>query len=224
MLKPIGMARVIAFDLIGTLFSLEALVEAARRFVDNAEGFVALWRSKQLEYAVLLSLMGRYEDFGKVTERALRYAARRFGVALSDDAVKALVGAWTRLRPYEDVPEVLPLLAERYTVVAVVNPHREMAEALLANAGLRRYFAELFTSDRVGVYKPSPRVYLMVTELGVRPSDAAMVTANPWDAAGAANAGLKAVYLNRSGLPEEELGLKPAAVVRDLRELAAADL
>jgi FMN phosphatase YigB (HAD superfamily) len=48
------------------------------------------------------------------------------------------------------------------------------------------------------------------------------VSSNPWDVAGALNAGLKAIYLNRRGLPTEELGPEPALVVRDLDELADA--
>jgi hypothetical protein len=40
-----------------------------------------MWRSKQLEYAFLLFMMGRYERFWTVTERALRYVNRGLGEA-----------------------------------------------------------------------------------------------------------------------------------------------
>lgn len=90
---------VLAFDIYGTLFDLGPLVEAARGLAPDPAGFVAMWRLKQLEYALLLSMMGRYEKFWVVTERALRYVNRRLGLGLGEAELRRLPEAWLRLRP-----------------------------------------------------------------------------------------------------------------------------
>ena len=72
----------LAFDAYGTLFSLQAVADACEAaFPGQGERLARLWRSKQLEYAMLLSLMDRYEDFARVTERALDYSCRALGLA-----------------------------------------------------------------------------------------------------------------------------------------------
>lgn len=213
---------VLAFDIYGTLFDLGSLVEEARGLVPDPAGFVAMWRSKQLEYALLLSMMGRYEKFRVVTERALRYVNKSRGLGLGEAELRRLLEAWLRLRPHPDVPKALPKLASRYTVVALTNGDVDMVDELLRNAGIRHHFAAIFSAEEAGVYKPSPRMYSLVARLGVQLGEVALVSSNPWDAAGAANAGLVAVYVNRHGLPPEELDAAPHLVVGDLEELAAA--
>jgi 2-haloacid dehalogenase len=214
------MLKVLAFDVFGTLYDVGTLVSAAEGTVPDPEGFVRTWRAKQLEYTHLLSMMERYESFWKVTERALRYTVRRFGITLSDEEIERLMGAWLRLRPHGDVPEGLTRLAERFELVALTNGDREMVDALLSNTGLRRFFADLLTAEEVGVYKPSPKIYALVERLGVSRSEVGLVSSNPWDVAGAGAAGLTPIYVNRYGLPHEELGVVARIEVRDLRELA----
>jgi 2-haloalkanoic acid dehalogenase, type II len=212
--------EVLAFDVFGTLYDVGSLVSAAEGIVPNPEAFVRTWRAKQLEYTHLLSMMERYERFWNVTERALRYTLRLFGISLSDQGVEELMGAWLRLRPYGDVPEALARLAERFKLVTLTNGDREMVDALLSNTGLRGFFADLLTADEVGIYKPSPKVYALVERLGVSRSEVGFVSSNPWDVAGAGAAGLTPIFVNRHGLPQEELGIVARVEVRDLRELA----
>lgn len=104
----------------------------------------------------------------------------------------------------------------------MTNGDVDMANELLRNAGVRHHFAAILSAEEVGVYKPSPRVYGLVARLGVQLREVALVSSNTWDAAGAANAGLRAVYVNRRGLPPEELDAAPHLVVGDLEELAAS--
>lgn len=216
--RQVPAVGVLAFDIYGTLYDLASLAEAVRGLVPDPVGFVELWRAKQLEYALLLSVMGRYESFRSVTERALRYTIKRLGLGLKEREIEMLMEAWLRLKPYPDAARSLPRLAKRHKLVALTNGDRDMVDALLRNTGLRAHFAEILSAEEVGVFKPSPKIYGLASRLG----DAALVSSNPWDVAGALNAGLKAIYLNRRGLPTEELGPEPALVVRDLDELADA--
>lgn len=134
------------------------------------------------------------------------------------------MSAWLRLRPYDDAVEALPVLAQRYVLVALTNGNRDFVERLLSNTGLRPYFKRLLTADMAGAYKPSPKVYHLVRELGVEPRDAALVSSNPWDVAGAGAAGLKTCYVDRYGLPLEELDVVPDVVVKSLRELLSLEI
>ncbi|NTU86036.1 MAG: HAD hydrolase-like protein, partial [Chloroflexales bacterium] len=61
---------------------------------------------------------------------------------------------------------------------------------------------------------------LAPAHLGCRPAEVLFVSANGWDVAGAAHAGLSTCWVNRGAAPPEELGLTPMLVVRDLAELA----
>ncbi len=214
------MIKVLAFDVFGTLYDVGSLVSEAEVVVPDPEAFVRTWRAKQLEYTHLLSMMGRYERFWKVTERALRYTLKLFGVSLNDEQIGRLMRAWLTLRPHGDVPETLTRLAGRFKLVTLTNGDRDMVDDLLGNTGLRKFFADLLTADEVGVYKPSPKVYTLTDRLGVGRSEVGFVSSSPWDVAGAGAAGLTPIYVNRHGLPQEELGIEALIEVRDLRELA----
>ena len=68
-----------------------------------------LWRTEQLEYTWLRSLMGRYTDFWKVTEDALDFAFDMHQIndpGLSRD----LKEAYLELNCYPEVPEALSIL------------------------------------------------------------------------------------------------------------------
>jgi 2-haloacid dehalogenase len=134
--RQVPAVGVLAFDIYGTLYDLASLAEAARGLVPDPVGFVELWRAKQLEYALLLSVMGRYESFRSVTERALRYTIKRLGLGLKEREIEILMEAWLRLKPYPDAARSLPRLAKRHKLVALTNGDRDMVDALLRNTGL----------------------------------------------------------------------------------------
>jgi 2-haloacid dehalogenase len=73
----------------------------------------------------------------------------------------------------------------------------------------------------VRVFKPPRKVYdLAIDALGVKAGEIAFVSSNRWDVAGAAQAGLKPIWVNRAGNPDEYLDLAPVAVIRSLAEVA----
>src|SRR4249919_3781908 len=72
------MPRAFVFDAYGTLFDVHAAIARHRDAAGpEADRFSEIWRSKQLEYAWLLSAAGHYVDFWILTERALDYAFAR---------------------------------------------------------------------------------------------------------------------------------------------------
>jgi 2-haloacid dehalogenase len=210
----------VAFDLYGTLLDPASVRGACAEVSFEPDAMAALWRQKQIEYSWLRALMGRYEDFAAVTEAALDHVAERMDLALDAPARARLLDAWLDLAPFPEVAGALDALAPRPLAV-LSNGAPAMLEAALAAAGLRERFAHVLSVDAVRTYKPAPAVYALAEEAFALPRERLLfVSANPWDAAGAAAFGLPTARLNRAGVPGERLGAEPALVVRDLAELA----
>jgi 2-haloacid dehalogenase len=207
------------FDAYGTLFDVRSVADAAREVTDDAAGFVATWRQKQLEYTWLRALMDRYEDFWAVTESALRYAVRRHGLTVSEAQLRRLLEAYLTLAPFPEVRTALARLAGRPRAV-LSNGSPRMLAAAVASAGLARELEHVISADRVRTYKPSPAVYALGPQtLGIPAGELLFVSSNGWDVAGAKAFGYQVAWCNRLGAPAEELGVAPDVVVRSLDEL-----
>jgi 2-haloacid dehalogenase len=211
----------VVFDLYGTLLEVASLSGAAAKVTTETGPFVDLWRTKQLEYTWLRSLMGRYQNFWDTTGDALDYALDRFGIA-ADEALRAeLLHSWLDVRPYHEVIDALSTLAPRPLAV-LSNGNPDMLNAGIAAAGLRDIFAHVLSVDAVKAFKPYPAVYeLAVNAFEVPTERILFVSSNGWDAAGARAFGFPVAWVNRTGAPVERLGIQPSLVVADLAELAA---
>lgn len=215
------MIRVAAFDAYGTLLDFNAAAAACSDALgDGTTAISELWRRKQLEYTWLRSLMGRHADFRRVTADALDFALEAHGTA--DTAVRArLLDLYGALAPHAGARESLDAARDLGLGTCVLsNGTPDMLEAGLGSAGLT--VDAILSIEAVGIYKPDPRVYALVCDrFDVIPPEVAFVTANGWDAAGAAAFGFKVVWINRAGAPVDRLPAGPAAVLRDLGDLAA---
>jgi 2-haloacid dehalogenase len=215
----------VAFDLYGTLLEVASVGRAAAEVTEDPAALVDLWRTKQLEYSWLRSLMGRYQDFWTTTGDALDYSLDRLGITVDDDTRARLLGAWLDVSVYPEVPEALNALAaggsRRLAVLSNGNP--DMLEAGLAAATLRDRFEHVLSVDEVGVFKPHPSVYELALKAFSRPAERILfVSSNAWDAAGARTFGFPVAWVNRAGVPFERLGVTPDLIVADLAELAEA--
>jgi 2-haloacid dehalogenase len=97
-----------------------------------------------------------------------------------------------------------------------------MLQAAAQNAGILPLLDRVISVEEVGVFKPSPRVYGLAPErLGVSSAELGFVSSNGWDVAGAASAGLRALWIQRSAAePPEELGFGAERVVQALTDLS----
>lgn len=219
-------SRAFVFDLYGTLLDVRSVAEACRSAMPAGPSsdpgpLVDLWRAKQLEYSWLRALMGRYVDFWAVTGDALDYAAARLGLRLDGGARDRLLDAYRRLSPFPEAADVLDRLAPRPRAI-LSNGSPDMLRASLAGSGLEGRLDPVLSVDAVGTYKPSPAVYRIACDaLGLPAEAITFVSANAWDAAGAAAFGLRTVWVNRSGLPFDRLGVSPDVEARDLTALLA---
>ncbi|MDQ2696293.1 MAG: haloacid dehalogenase type II [Pseudomonadota bacterium] len=206
------------FDAYGTLFDVHSAVARHRpRLGEAADRVSALWRTKQLEYSWLRSLMGRHADFWQVTGDALDYALEAAGI--TDNSVRDdLMNAYLRLDCYPEVPQVLGRLRERGIATAILsNGTPAMLAAAVAEAGIGGLLDAVLSVEEVGVYKTDPRVYqLAVDRLEAQPQAICFQSSNGWDVAGAVSFGFRVVWINRFGQPRERLPFPPEAVLKSL--------
>jgi 2-haloacid dehalogenase len=210
--------RACVFDAYGTLFDVHSAVARLRaRVGGQADALSELWRTKQLEYTWLRALMGRHVDFWRLTGDALDHALARTG---TEPALREpLMQAYLALDAYPEVPDVLLRLREHGLRTAILsNGAPEMLAAGARSAGIDALVDAILSVEDVGIYKPHPKVYqLAVDRLALPPEAIAFQSSNAWDVHGAATFGLRAVWINRTGMPPERL---PGAAEHELRDLS----
>ena len=212
----------VVFDAYGTIFDVHSVTRLADRlFPGRGAQLSAVWRTKQLEYTWLRSLMQRYEDFDAVTDAALDWSLASLGLAADIASRLALHDEYRRLAPFPDAVEALDRLARTHRLAILSNGSPAMLEAVVDNAQLRSSFAGgLLSVHAAGIFKPAPVVYqLAVDALGLPPGRILFVSSNGWDAAGAKAHGFRACWVNRGAAPVERLGSEPDRVVPDLGAL-----
>lgn len=210
--------RACVFDAYGTLFDFNSAVMRCRDAIgDDAARLSEIWRTKQLQYTWLRSLMHKHADFWQVTGDALDYALAAVGIA--DPALRErLMALYRMLDTFPEVPSVLQELKAGGMRTAILsNGAPDMLGAAVAAAGLDDVLDAWLSVEDVGVYKPDPRVYqLAVDRLGV-PADAiCFMSSNAWDAVGAAAFGFRVVWVNRYGQPHERLPARHDVELTDL--------
>lgn len=127
--------------------------------------------------------------------------------------------AYLSLACFPEVARALERLAGRPRAI-LSNGAPAMLEAAVRSSGLGRHLQHVISVDAVKTYKPSPRVYALGPEtLGVPAGELLFVSSNAWDVAGAKAFGYRVAWCNRLDAPEEELGVRPDVVVRDLTQL-----
>jgi 2-haloacid dehalogenase len=211
------------FDAYGTLFDVHSAVGKYReRLGENADRVSALWRTKQLEYTWLRSLMRRHADFWQVTQDGLDYALDTFGIG-GPGWRNDLMNAYLHLDCYPEVPEMLRRLKRGALRTAILsNGSPAMLNSAVKNTGLADLIDLTLSVEQVGIYKPDPRVYqLAVDRLALDPQAISFQSANAWDAAGAAASGLRVVWVNRSAQRPERLPFPPDTEIKSLDELPA---
>ena len=219
--STIGGIKACVFDAYGTLFDVHSAVGKHRsRLGDAADQVSAVWRTKQLEYTWLRSLMQRHADFWQVTREALDFAFEMHGLKDSELG-KDLMEAYLQLECYPEVPGTLAELNTRGFEIAILSTGTPMMlEAAVKNSGLEWLIPRIFSVETAGVFKPDPRVYrIAADQLSLKPEEIVFQSSNAWDAAGAAAFGFNVAWVNRFGQSPERLPGKPQVEIKDLSEL-----
>lgn len=209
------------FDAYGTLLDFNSAADQARDVLGaRAEKLSDLWRSKQVQYTWLRSLMGAYVPFWQVTGEALDYALET--LQIDDPALRSrLMNLYQQLSPFADAaPALRELRALGYKTGILTNGSPDMIIAGCQHAGLSGLLDLILSVAEVGVFKPHPSVYeLAEKRFGVRREHIAFVSSNGWDAAGAAHFGFRVAWCNRYDQRPEQLPGQPHAVIQSLAQL-----
>jgi 2-haloacid dehalogenase len=221
------MAREISalvLDAYGTIFDVHSVTRRAESlFPGKGEALSAAWRSKQLEYTWQRTIMGRYEDFSRITSAALDWTLESLELSPDEDGRRALLDEYRRLAPFPEAPAALAALAAQRPLAILSNGHPDMLSAVVDHNGLRdRFRGGVLSVHAARAFKPSPEVYRIAEDrLGVPRALMGFVSSNGWDAAGAKAFGFRVFWVNRARKPVERLDARPDEIVPDLAALAA---
>jgi len=215
--------KALVFDAYGTLFDVLSVTASCELlFPGKGTALATMWRSKQLQYSLLRSMMERYADFWQITQDALVYGTKALGLELTAENRDRLMDGYRRLQAFADVkPGLEALRAKGFGLAILSNGAPEMLQAAATHAGIDGLLDEIISVDAIKVYKPSPRIYQLASQrLGVSAAEIGFVSSNSWDVAGATSAGLTAYWIQRAAAePQEELGYRAAHVVRAIADL-----
>ena len=212
----------LVFDAYGTLFDVYSVGTAAEaQFPGQGERLAVLWRDKQIEYTRLTSMSGQPRTFRDCTLAGLRYAARRFDLPLDGAAERALMASYDRLDLFPENRAVLLELRRRGVRAGILsNGDVDMLDAVVANAGLAGVVDPVLSVEGTGRFKTDPATYALGTHaLGLAAADVLFVSSNCWDAIGATWFGYTTLWINRFGLPLDELGARPTRTGSQLTDV-----
>jgi len=215
--------KALVFDAYGTLFDVLSVTSLCELlFPGNGAALAMTWRSKQLQYSLLRSMMERYADFWQVTQDALVYATKALRLDLTAENRDRLMDAYRTLQAFPDVkPGLEALRAKGLRLAILSNGAPGMLKSATTSAGIDSLVDQIISVDDIKIYKPSPRVYQLAAERLRLPAAAiGFVSSNGWDIAGATSAGLTAFWIQRAAAePAEELGYRAAHVVHAITDL-----
>ena len=212
--------KAIIFDAYGTLFDVNSAAEKCKdKIGDKWESFANFWRTTQLEYTWLRSLMKRHKDFWQITEDSLDKSMKTFNI---DASMKnELLNLYKVLSPFKEVPETLIKLKEKNFKLAILsNGTPSLLKELVESNNLDKLFDDLFSIEEVGIYKPDSKVYdLPINKYKIKSNEVAFLSANTWDVSGGGNYGFHSIWVNRNDNIFDNLDYKPNNQVKNLSEL-----
>lgn len=214
--------RAILFDVYGTLLDVHsAVTRLGDELGQDAAALSQRWRQKQLEYTWVYSMRGEHLSFRAATEAALDFALA--GQGLQSATLRGrLLQAYEQLEPFPEVAEALATVRSRgLRLAALSNGDPDMLESGLQAAQIRSSLDAVLSVAPLGVYKPDRRVYELGRTWAAAPaSEIAFVSANAWDAGGAAAFGFRTFWINRAGQPLEYDIARHATILDSLSDLA----
>ena len=212
--------KAIIFDAYGTLFDVNSAAEKCKgKIGDKWENFANYWRTTQLEYTWLRSLMKRHKNFWQVTEDSLDKSMKAYKI---DSSMRSeLLDLYKILSTFEEVPRVLKSLKKKdYKLGILSNGTPSLLDELVNSNNLKNIFDDIFSIEEVGIYKPDSQVYDMpINKYEIQKNEVVFLSANTWDVAGGGNYGYNSIWVNRNNNIFDNLDYKPKKEVKNLNQL-----
>lgn len=212
--------KAIIFDAYGTLFDVNSAAEKSKNKIgDKWEAFANYWRTTQLEYTWLRSLMHRHKDFWQITEDSLDKSMKVFNI--NKDMKTELLNLYKKLSPFSEVKETLENLKKKDMKLSILsNGTPELLNTLVVSNKFDTIFDDIFSIEEVRIYKPDSKVYdLPVNKYKIKPNEIIFLSANTWDVSGGGNYGYNSVWVNRNNTVFDNLDYKPFKEIKSLQQL-----
>ena len=215
------------FDAYGTLFDVAAAAREAAGEPGRAalaacwQKLAADWRLKQLQYTWLRAVAGEHRDFWDVTGDGLDWALEANGLTGDVELRARLLKLYWELSAYPEVPAMLAALKQAgFNTAILSNGSPAMLDGAVRSAGVGAHLDDVLSVESVGIFKPAPLVYELVTKrFGCARDEVLFVSSNGWDAAAASGYGFFTAWVNRAGEPMDRLDHKPHKVLSDLTQI-----
>ena len=212
--------KAIIFDAYGTLFDVNSAAEKCKdKIGDKWEGFANYWRTTQLEYTWLRSLMNRHKDFWKITEDSLDKSMKAFNIEQS--MRNELLNLYKVLSTFPEVNNILNNLKEKkYKIAILSNGTPALLNQLVKSNNLDKFFDDVFSIEEVGIYKPDSKVYdIPIKKYQIQKNEILFLSANTWDVSGGGNYGYNSIWVNRNNSIFDNLDYKPVNEIKNLNEI-----
>ena len=212
--------KAIIFDAYGTLFDVNSAAEKCKDKIGNKwENFANYWRTTQLEYTWLRSLMKRHKNFWQITEDSLDKSMNAFNI---DKSMRnELLDLYKTLNTFPEVKDVLNKLKEKnYKLAILSNGTPALLNGLVKSSNIENIFDDVFSIEEVGIYKPDSRVYDIPTKkYQIQKNEVVFLSANTWDVSGGGNYGYNTIWVNRNNNIFDNLDYKAKNEVKNLNHL-----
>ena len=212
--------KAVVFDAYGTLFDVNSAAEKCKDKIGTKwETFANFWRTTQLEYTWLRSLMKRHKNFWDITEDSLDKSIKVFKI--NKNMKNELLSLYKILSPYPEVREVLKNLKKKNFKLAILsNGTYDLLNELVESNKLNNLFDDLFSIEEVKIYKPDPRVYeLPIKKYKIKSDEITFLSANTWDVSGGGNFGYNSIWVNRHNSVFDILDFQPKNEISNLTQL-----
>ena len=212
--------KAVVFDAYGTLFDVNSAAKRCKdKIGDKWETFANFWRTTQLEYTWLRSLMKRHKNFWDITEDSLDKSMKVFNI--NKNMKSELLSLYKILSPYPEVKEVLEDLKKKNFKLAILsNGTPDLLNELVKSNKLDNLFDDLFSIEEVKIYKPDPSVYeLPIKKYKIKSDEVTFLSANTWDVSGGGNFGYNSIWVNRHNSVFDILDFQPKNEISNLMQL-----
>ena len=212
--------KAIIFDAYGTLFDVNSAAEKCKNKIgDKWESFANYWRTTQLEYTWLRSLMCKHRDFWEITEDSLDKSMKTYKIDF--EMKNELLDLYKLLSPFPEVKDTLKILKDRdYKLSILSNGTPSLLNELVSVNQLENLFDDIFSIEEVGIFKPSSKVYdIPIKKYNIQKNQVAFLSANTWDVSGGGNYGYNSIWVNRNNNIFDNLDYKPVHEIKELKDL-----
>jgi len=211
---------VCVFDAYGTLFDVNSAASKCKAKLGNQwKSFADAWRTTQLEYTWLRSLMKRYQNFWKITEDSLDHTMTTFKI--NKNMKKELLNLYKELSTYPEVEKCLATLKSKNIKIAILsNGTPDLLKGLVESNNIQKYFDNIISVENIKIYKPDPKVYEMPIKIyNCKPENICFLSSNTWDVSGGGVFGYKAIWVNRFNKIFDKLDYNPQYIINNLNQL-----